>query len=281
MSQQTKKSALSIYLDSKDPSSICLKTVIKEKDIPIDIRSDLSLEAFLNETVRQKPDIEELKTTILREVDDKKVKEQLEAKISQYLAATPKADNSDLIQFLFADDEALLRAYLPYANDIIMHEYRDQRSIDMYGAFPTLVLHTEMSAIINFNVIFEYFEDRFPHPPLMPVFPQKRSIMRMYINTFIEEIFPALRTLDDVNAGEEAHKKARRAVLVLMIDILPLVRTNDYLFGDEYSIADCLMTVAFMYLTKYKIKLPEGAGALMVYGKRLFMRPSFQLALKA
>lgn len=281
MSQQTKKSALSIYLDSSDPSSICLKTVIKEKDIPIDIRSDLSLADFLNETVRNKPDVEELKTTILREIDDKKIKELIDAKITTYLASNPNADNQSLIEHLAEGDEAFLRAYMPYAKDIMMDEYRDQRSIDLYGAFPTLVLHTEMSAIINFNVIFEYFEDRFPHPPLMPVFPQKRSKMRMFINTFIEEIFPALRMLDNPEASEEDLKQARRTVIALMIDVLPLVRGNEYIFGEEYSIADCLMTSAFIYATKHKIKLPEGAGALVSYGKRLFTRPSFQLALKA
>ncbi len=49
--------------------------------------------------------------------------------------------------------------------------------LNPYGSVPTLV--DRELALYEPNIITEYLDERFPHPPLMPVYPVARAKARL------------------------------------------------------------------------------------------------------
>ena len=52
-------------------------------------------------------------------------------------------------------------------------------TINPYGTLPTLI--DRDLALYETKVMMEYLDERFPHPPLLPVYPVARALSRQYI----------------------------------------------------------------------------------------------------
>ena len=55
----------------------------------------------------------------------------------------------------------------------------DLAEVNPYHSVPTL-LDREL-VLYEANVIMEYLDERFPHPPLLPVYPVQRALSRLWI----------------------------------------------------------------------------------------------------
>ena len=55
----------------------------------------------------------------------------------------------------------------------------DLAEINPYNSLPTL-LDRDL-VLYEANVIMEYLDERFPHPPLLPVYPVQRALSRLWI----------------------------------------------------------------------------------------------------
>ena len=149
--------------------------------------------------------------------------------------------------------------------------------LNPYGKVPTLM--TKDLIAYETDIVFEYLEERFPYPPLLSVFPLERAYARM-LGKKIDEVWMPL-LISALNSNNESEKHAHKTELLkVLFGLIPTLRRQPYLLGDDFSIIDCSFAVILYNLPRLDIRLPESAQVLVDYAKRLFARPSFRQSIK-
>ncbi len=127
------------------------------------------------------------------------------------------------------------------------------------------------------QIIMEYLDERFPHPPLMPVDPVARANNRQLRYRVIRDLYS---TLDDLHSENEiAAANARRNLRDHLTAIAPAFKHKPYFMSDEYCLIDCCMSPLLWRLSHYGISLPDSAADIQQYAERLFARDAFQQSL--
>jgi len=124
------------------------------------------------------------------------------------------------------------------------------------------------------QIIMEYLDERFPHPPLMPVDPVARSINRQLRYRVMRDLYELIDDLEGEN--EIAAANARKSLRDNLTAIAPVFDQKPFFMSDEYSLIDCCMAPLLWRINTYGIKLPSSAKSLIQYGERLFARDAFQ-----
>ena len=123
------------------------------------------------------------------------------------------------------------------------------------------------------RVIMEYLDERFPHPPLMPVDPVIRAKTRMVLHYIEKDLYGLL---DDIKSSGE--KKSSTAKLKLKENLmlsLDFIQGKKFFLSDDFSIIDCSMAPILWRLPEYGIELPKSAKPILKYADKLFERNSF------
>jgi RNA polymerase-associated protein len=152
----------------------------------------------------------------------------------------------------------------------------DLLDLNPYNSVPTLV--DRDLVLYDSRVIIEYLDERFPHPPLMPVDPVTRAQFRLALFR-IEKDWYSLAA-DVVAAGER--KPVARAVRALeesIISSADIFAAKRFFLSDEFSLVDCTIAPILWRLPLFGIKLPSQARPINVYMDNVFSRPSFQASL--
>lgn len=127
------------------------------------------------------------------------------------------------------------------------------------------------------QIIMEYLDERFPHPPLLPVDPVNRASNRQYRHRVMKDLYGLLDDLYGEN--EIAASNARKSFRDHLTAIAPIFAQKPYFMSDEYSLVDCCMSPLLWRLDQFGIKLPPSAKPLHEYANRLFEREAFQSSL--
>ncbi len=123
------------------------------------------------------------------------------------------------------------------------------------------------------RVIMEYLDERFPHPPLMPVDPVIRAKTRMVLHYIEKDLYGLL---DDVkSSGEKKSKAAKQKLKENLLLSLDFIQGKKFFLSDDFSIIDCSMAPILWRLPEYGIDLPKSAKPILKYADRLFQRNSF------
>ena len=123
------------------------------------------------------------------------------------------------------------------------------------------------------RVIMEYLDERFPHPPLMPVDPVIRAKTRMVLHYIEKDLYGLL---DDIkSSGEKKSSAAKKKLEDNLMLALDFIQGKKFFLSDDFSIIDCSMAPILWRLPEYGIELPKSAKPLLKYSERLFKRPSF------
>ena len=149
----------------------------------------------------------------------------------------------------------------------------DLLELNPYGTVPTLV--DRELVLYDSQVIMEYLDERFPHPPLMPVDPVSRGRTRMTLNR-IQRDWDTL--IDRIIAGDNAAQAAKELRESLTV-VSPIFEQKPFFMSDEFSLMDCAVAPILWRLASYGIELPPQAKALTTYAARLFDMDSFQASL--
>jgi len=149
----------------------------------------------------------------------------------------------------------------------------DLMELNPYGSVPTLV--DRELVLYDAQVIMEYLDERFPHPPLMPVDPVSRAHSRMTLHR-IQRDWDSL--VEKLQKGREKEKAAKELCDSLTV-IAPIFDQKPYFMSDELSLLDCAIAPILWRLPAYGIKLSPSAKPLEVYANRLFAMDSFQASL--
>ena len=139
-------------------------------------------------------------------------------------------------------------------------------------ATPTLV--DRELVLYDAHIIMEYLDERFPHPPLMPVYPVARGTSRLMMHR-IERDWYSLA--DKILAGDNA---ARQELKEGLLSLAPIFADAPYFMSEEFSLVDCYLAPLLWRLPAYGIQLDgQGSKDIKAYMIRVFERKTFQESL--
>jgi RNA polymerase-associated protein len=152
----------------------------------------------------------------------------------------------------------------------------DLADINPYASVPTLV--DRDLVLYEPTVILEYLDERFPHPPLLPVDPVSRARSRLTLARIEKELYSRMAIILSSNGGKAA-TAARKELTEDLLVLSPAVQSSPFFMSNELTLVDCALAPLLWRLPQMKIELPAQAKALGGYAARLFKRPSFRLSL--
>lgn len=127
------------------------------------------------------------------------------------------------------------------------------------------------------QIIMEYLDERFPHPPLLPVDPVARAINRQFRYRVMRDLYSSIDDIESHNDSTVA--SARKTMRDNFTTLSPMFNQKPYFMSDEYSLVDCCMAPLLWRLNYWKIKLPLSTKPLARYAERLFARSAFKESL--
>lgn len=151
--------------------------------------------------------------------------------------------------------------------------HADLLAINPYGTVPTLI--DRELVLYEARIIMEYLDERFPHPPLLPVYPVARAEARKMMHRIEQDWYQLLQHIRMNNEAEQA----REYLLDSLISLEPVFADKHWFLSDEFSLLDCALAPLLWRLPQLGITVPAEATALNLYMQRLFKRDSFQTSL--
>jgi RNA polymerase-associated protein len=152
----------------------------------------------------------------------------------------------------------------------------DLYELNPYGSVPTLV--DRDLVLYDAQVILEYLDERFPHPPMMPVDPIQKAVIRQQLRLVETEWYPLVRAITSAE-DKKAAQQARKQLFERLIQLIPIVSERDYFLSDEFTLLDLSMAPIFWRLQYLGIELPKSAKPVLDYAERLLNRPEFKNSL--
>ncbi|MBT8070699.1 MAG: glutathione S-transferase N-terminal domain-containing protein [Gammaproteobacteria bacterium] len=151
----------------------------------------------------------------------------------------------------------------------------DLAELNPYNETPTLVDRDLL--LHNAGVINDYLDERYPHPPLMPVDPVSRARLRLVHHRVIRDWYPLAEEIENGPANKA--DKARQQLKESIVAANDLFKESDFLLSEELSLVDCTLAPLFWRLPVYGIDLGKPGSTIQGYIQRLISRPSFKASL--
>ena len=154
----------------------------------------------------------------------------------------------------------------------------DLADLNPYNTVPTLV--DRELVLFESRIIMEYLDERFPHPPLLPVYPVARALSRQYMHRIEKdwcEKVDVILASKDSKVVDLARKELRDSLL----GIAPIFTDKPYFMYEEFTLVDCCLAPLLWRLESLGIEMPNTRQAkpLHDYMRRLFERPAFLSSL--
>ena len=127
------------------------------------------------------------------------------------------------------------------------------------------------------QIMMEYLDERFPHPPLTPVDPVSRASNRQLRYRVMKDLYSAIEDLESEN--DIAAANAKKVLRDNLTSIAPAFANTPYFMSEDYTLVDCCIAPLMWRLTRYGIKLPLSGKPLQQYADRLFERVAFKASL--
>jgi RNA polymerase-associated protein len=153
----------------------------------------------------------------------------------------------------------------------------DLMDLNPYHTVPTLVDRDVV--IYNSNIIMEYLDERFPHPPLMPVDPVARARARLMLHRIDKDWCHTMEEITDPRNEKTKINKSRKALRDSLTASTPLFAQKPFFMSDEFTLVDCTVAPILWRLTYCGIELPPQAKAIHKYAQRIFAREGFKASL--
>ena len=152
----------------------------------------------------------------------------------------------------------------------------DLLDLNPYHTVPTLV--DRDLVLYDSRVIIEYLDERFPHPPLMPVDPVTRAHFRLALFR-IENDWYSVAEQFEAEGERKLSNKARKELRESILASADLFKARQFFLSDEFSLVDATIAPLLWRLPIYGIELGPHAEAIESYMKRIFDRRSFRQSL--
>ena len=175
------------------------------------------------------------------------------------------------VRFILAEKDVVANIHYVLEND----KPEDLLELNPYGSILTLI--DRDLVLYDARIIMEYLDERYPHPPLMPVDPVSRAKNRQLRYRIWRDLYGYIDSLNNSNEIESAN--ARKCVRDNLTVIAPLFKQHRYFMSDEFTLVDCLMAPFLWRLDKFGISIPKQAQPLLDYEKNIIERKPFLMSL--
>lgn len=154
----------------------------------------------------------------------------------------------------------------------------DLAQLNPYNSLPTLV--DRDLVLYESKIMMEYLDERFPHPPLLPVYPVARGESRLFIYR-IERDWSALVDVIEAAETKKAVDAARKELKESLTAVAPIFSEKPFFMSEEFTLIDCCLAPILWRLQSLGVDIPKNKQTkpLFEYMERLFERESFKESL--
>jgi len=145
------------------------------------------------------------------------------------------------------------------------------RAFDPNETLPALI--DRDLPLYEVGVITDYLDERYPHPPMMPVDPVSRARSRLALHRIRSDWQSRLPDGERPAAAKAAHLSSALAEAGELFAAMP------FFLGEQFSILDAALLPVLWRASRYGIVSPAEAPSVMAYANRMFARPAFQASL--
>ena len=162
----------------------------------------------------------------------------------------------------------------------ILTSFPKRCQINPYNNLPTLV--DRDLVLYDPNITMEYLDERFPHPPLLPVYPVARANARLFLHRIEKEWTGLIRTIELARRNNKRSPSATKELKEQLIAVAPIFEEMPYFMSEEFSLVDCTFAPILWRLPSLGVELPvKQTRGLQDYQYRIFNRDAFeQVCLK-
>ncbi len=145
-----------------------------------------------------------------------------------------------------------------------------------YGTVPTLM--DRDLVLYGTEVLMEYLEERYPHPPLLPAYPVTRGQSRLLMHRIGRDWCTLVDAILQAAPGDDL-AVARKELRESLTGVAPIFAEKPFFLSDDFSLVDCCLLPILWRLPRLGIELPRAAKPLQDYMDRMFARDSFRSSL--
>ncbi len=155
----------------------------------------------------------------------------------------------------------------------------DLPTINPYNKLP--VLMDREVTIYEPRIILEYLDERFPHPPLLPIYPNEKAECRLLIHRIEKDWLPLIDKMMSPKISQKDFDASKKLLASLVSGIVLVLKEKPFFMNDEFTLVDCYMTAILYRLPYLGVSVPKSKSfsSLKSYQEKLFKRPSFELSL--
>ena len=147
----------------------------------------------------------------------------------------------------------------------------DLNILNPYGGVLTLV--DRDLVLYQAQIIMEYLDERYPHPPLMPVDPVSRATNRQFRYRITRDLF-SLSIKAESNEAQVA-LDAKNQIRDNLEALTPIFEQYAYFMSEEFSLVDMCLSTILWRLEYWDIKLGSSSKAIYKYADKMFQRETF------
>ncbi len=144
-----------------------------------------------------------------------------------------------------------------------------------YGTVPTFV--DRDLRLYESRIIMEYLDERFPHPPLLPVDPVSRASARLFMYRIDRDWYSLMRRI--LKGSDDEVAQARKELSESLIVTAPVFSAHTFFMSDEFSLVDCCVAPLLWRLPVLGIELLPQAESVRSYMSRIFSWDAFRRSL--
>ncbi len=152
----------------------------------------------------------------------------------------------------------------------------DLLDLNPYQSIPTLV--DRDLVLYDSRVIIEYLDERFPHPPLMPIDPVTRAQFRVALYRVERDWYALAHDIDADPLGKVA-ANSRKILGEAICASAEVFKAKPFFLSDEFSLVDASIAPILWRLPLYGIELPVQAQPIVKYMNSIFARSTFRACL--
>jgi RNA polymerase-associated protein len=152
----------------------------------------------------------------------------------------------------------------------------DLLDLNPYHSVPTLV--DRDLVLYDSRVIMDYLDERFPHPPLMPIDPVTRAQFRVALYRVERDWYGLAQDIElDRESKTAAH--SRKVLCEAICASAEVFKAKPFFLSDEFSLVDASIAPILWRLPFYGIDLPTQAQPIVKYMNSIFARSTFRACL--
>ncbi|MFT6221260.1 MAG: RNA polymerase-associated protein [Candidatus Endobugula sp.] len=194
---------------------------------------------------------------------------------------------SSMTYFSDAQDHYSHRVRIVLAEKGVTYDLEDIDPLELTEEVSELTPYNSLPVLLDRDlvlyeskVMMEYLDERFPHPPLLPVYPVTRAESRLWMHRIEKDWSPLVDVIVAAN-DPEAVAVAVKELKESLTTVAPIFAEKPFFMSDEFTLVDCCLAPVLWRLEHFGVKLPNTRQTkpLHDYMERLFAREAFQESL--